>query len=317
MYTRKLEFPTFFSCLRNYSLVNLQQDFLAGTTVAIVAFPLAMALAIACGVSPEKGLITAIIGGFLISIFSGSRHQIGGPTAAFIVVIVNVIQNHGYDGLVIASFMSGFLLIIGGLCRIGSFIKYIPYSVVTGFTVGLAFVIFTAQLKDFLGFTSTEMSASYLGQWYFYAHHLRDIDYTTLIVGLFSLIAIAGIRRICPKFPALLLVVTIASVIVWFFNLNVATISSKFGELSAQFPFPTLPEITIERIINLFPSAFTIALLAGIESLLCATISDEMTGENHAPNTELIGQGIANIFCSLFGALPATAAIAQASTSGS
>lgn len=297
-----------------YGLRLLRQDALAGLTVAIVALPLAMALAIASGTTPEKGLFTAVIAGFLISLFGGSRYQIGGPTGAFVVVVFSVIERHGYDGLVIATAMAGVFLIAFSLARLGTVIRFIPYPVVTGFTAGIAVIIFSTQVKDFFGLQIAEMPGELIDKWAAYAEAAATWQPATLGLALASLALILGLRRFYPRFPGFITAVILASLAVWLLGLPVDTIGSRFGGIPQALPRPEIPTLDWERVVALVPDAFTIALLAGIESLLSAMIADGMTGGRHRSNAELMGQGIANLGSALFGGLPATGAIARTVT---
>ncbi|MBI1954098.1 MAG: STAS domain-containing protein [Proteobacteria bacterium] len=307
--------PKLFSSLRKgYTFELFKQDFIAALTVAIVALPLAMALAVASGTTPDKGFYTAIIGGFIIAALGGSRTQIGGPAAAFVVVVYNIIENHGYDGLLLATLMAGIMLVFAGFARLGSIVRYVPYAVLTGFTTGLAVVLFCNQLKDLFGLQIINTPADFIERWKSYFEHYHTFDKLTFIVGLGSIIAILVIRKTWTKVPVLLTVLALSSLIVFYLGLPIATLGSKFGYTSPAFPIPSLPSITLHRIVELFPSAFIIAFLAGIESLLCAVIADGITGDNHRPNIELIAQGFANILSALIGGIPATAAFARTAT---
>jgi SulP family sulfate permease len=297
-----------------YGWGNFRQDSIAGLTVAIVALPLAMALAIASGTTPDKGLITAIVAGFLISALGGSRFSIGRPTGAFVVVVYGVIDKFGYDGLLIATFMAGVLLIIAGLMKLGTWIKYIPEPVVTGFTSGIAVIIFSSQVKDFFGLSLDKVPADFIDQWRAYAQQLGGIHPQVLMVSCGALILILLLRRYAPKQPGFLYAVAASALVVWLFNLPVATVGSRFGAISASLPVPHLPSVSWLQMKMLLPSAFTLAFLAGVESLLCAMVADGMTGRRHRSNCELVAQGIANLASPLFGGLPATGAIARTAT---
>ncbi len=297
-----------------YSLANLRQDAISGITVAVVALPLSMALAIASGATPDKGLVTAIIAGFFISALGGSRFQIGGPTGAFVVVVFNVIAQYGYDGLIIATLMAGIMLIIAGLARFGTWIKYIPEPVVTGFTSGIAVIIFTSQIKDLFGLKMTEMPAEFIAKIEALWQARATLDPVNLAVALGALAVIIIARRTAPKLPSFLIAVALASVVVVIGHLPIETIGSRFGGISAEIGMPSLPDISTARIMQLMPSAFTIAFLAGIESLLSAMVADGMTGRRHRSNCELVAQGVANLASGLFGGLPATGAIARTAT---
>ncbi|MGB6086959.1 SulP family inorganic anion transporter [Parvibaculum sp.] len=308
----QLFIPKLVTVLREgYGFAQFRADFIAGLTVAIVALPLSMALAIASGTTPDKGLMTAIVAGFLISAFGGSRFQIGGPTGAFVVVVFNVIAVHGYDGLVLASAMAGIMLIGAGFLRVGSFIKYIPEPVVTGFTAGIAVIIATSQIKDFFGIALENEPAAFLDKIPALAGAIGTISPQTLVVGFGALALIVWLRSTRPNWPGFLIAVVLASFFVWLFALPTDTIGTRFAGLEPSFSIPAFPEITMERIITLFPSAFTIAFLAGVESLLSAMVADSMTGRRHRSNSELVAQGIANCASAAVGGLPATGAIAR------
>lgn len=307
--------PKLITVLREgYSARHLGRDAIAGLTVAIVALPLAMALAIASGTTPDKGLVTAVVAGFLISALGGSRFQIGGPTGAFVVVVFNVIQSHGYDGLVTATLMAGAMLIVAGLFRLGTWIKYIPEPVVTGFTSGIAVIIFTSQIKDLLGLSLTEDPADFFAKLPALWAARDTLDLPTLAVALGALVIIIGLRRTAPKLPGFLIAVLTASLAVAIVGLPIDTIGSRFGGIPDGLPTPHWPDISLERMIVLLPSAFTIAFLAGVESLLSAVVADGMTGRRHRSNCELVAQGIANGASALFGGMPATGAIARTAT---
>lgn len=297
-----------------YRLGDLQRDAVAGLTVAIVALPLAMALGIASGATPDKGLVTAIVAGFLISLLGGSRVQIGGPTGAFVVVVANTIAAHGYDGLVLATLMAGAILVVAGAFKLGSWIKYIPEPVVTGFTAGIAVIIFSSQVKDLFGLDLAEVPAAVAAKWGAYIATADTIDVNSVALSASSLAVILAVRRFMPRLPAYLLSVAFASALAFALDLEVETIGSQFGALPSSLPAPSWPEITADRLAELAPSALTIAFLAGVESLLSAMVADGMTGERHRSNIELIGQGAANIASALFGGLPATGAIARTAT---
>jgi len=297
-----------------YRGADFRADALAGVTVAIIALPLAMALAIASGTTPDKGLLTAVIAGFLISALGGSRFQIGGPTGAFVVVVFNVIARHGYDGLVLATLMAGVMLILAGLARLGTWIKYIPDPVVTGFTTGIALIIFSSQVRELFGLSMESVPAEFFEKWVAFWHARASINGWSVVIAASSLSLILVLRRTAPRFPSFLVSVVAASMAVAFFALPVDTIGSRFGAVSAAFPTPSLPEISLARVRELMPSAFTIAFLAGVESLLSAVVADGMTSRRHRSNCELVAQGVANLASALFGGLPATGAIARTAT---
>jgi SulP family sulfate permease len=305
--------PKLFICLREgYSLSILRKDIPAGLTVAIISFPLAMALAIASGVPPERGLYTAIIAGFLISFFGGSRHQIGGPTGAFVVIVYSIVQQHGYDGLAIATLMAGAMLIIMGFAQFGVIIKYMPYPVITGFTAGIAVVIFSLQVKDFLGLSVTSLPTDFIDKWRVYFASAHTIHRPTFAIGFLTLAMILVIRKYYPRWPSFLIAIVISAILVCFLDLDVPTIGARFGALPNHFPTFSLPNLpSWDTTVMLMPAAFTIALLAGMESLLSAVVADGMTGRKHKSNIELVAQGIANIASILGGGIPATGAIAR------
>ncbi len=307
--------PKIFTILKNgYSAALLRADLVAGLTVAIVALPLAMALAIASGASPDKGLITAVVAGFVISFLGGSRVQIGGPTGAFVVVVFGVIAQHGYDGLVLATLLAGIILIIAGYARLGQAIKFIPHPVVTGFTAGIAVIIATSQVKDFFGLQLENPPADFILKWAAYLAQINSIDLTTTAIGLSSLLLIVFLRRAAPKWPGYLLAVIVAAFAVWGLALPVETIGSRFPDLPHGLPAPEWPDWSFEKIKDVLPAAFTIAFLAGIEALLSALVADSMAGYKHRSNQELVAQGAANIASALMAGLPATGAIARTAT---
>jgi len=298
----------------SYQKSHFIQDSLSGLSVAIVALPLAMAIAIASNLPPEKGLFTAIIAGFLISALGGSRFQIGGPTAAFIVTVVFVVSKHGYDGLVLATIMAGFLLIIASFLRAGELIKFIPYPVVTGFTSGIALLILFSQLRDFFGLEIETMPPDFIDKLVLYIQNLHSFNIFSVAVASVSIWMIFYTKKHYPKIPGPIVVVLFSGLIVWLFDIPVDTIESRFGSISSMLPTPSFPVVTFEKIRLLFPDAVTIAILAGIESLLSAVVADGMTDTKHKSNTELLAQGVANIGSSIFGGLPATGAIARTAT---
>ncbi|MBB6067620.1 SulP family inorganic anion transporter [Methanococcus maripaludis] len=298
----------------NLNYENLKNDLFAGFTIAIVALPLAMAFAIASGVSPEKGLFTAIIAGFLISVFGGSKYQIGGPTGAFVVILYGIIASYGYEGLVIATLMAGVILIIMGLLKLGNIIKFIPYPVTMGFTSGIALIIFSTQVKDFFGLSITNVPASFLGQWITYATNIQLLNPYALLISILSLVILTNSKKVFSKIPSPIIAIAVGIFLVYAFNLPVETIESKFGQIPNSIPFPSLPELNFQKMELLFPSALSIAFLGAIESLMCAVVADGMTGYKHNSNKELIGQGIANIGSVFFGGIPATGALARTAT---
>jgi sulfate permease, SulP family len=300
--------------MREYSWRMFFGDALAGFTVSLVAFPLSIAIAIAAGADPKAGLVTAIIGGFLVSLLGGSRVQIGGPTGAFIVVVYGIIDQHGFDGLLLATLMAGIILVIGGFVRAGRFIALVPEPVIEGFTVGIALIIAVSQLKDLLGLSTAKVPADLIEALPVLFAAREAINPMALAVGVFSIAGIAILRRIAPWFPGSLLIIAVASTAVALLFLPVDTVQSRFGALPAGLPVPTLPHISVARVSELLPSAFVIAFLAGVESLLSAIVADRMIGGRHRSNAELIAQGVANIASPIFGGLPATGAIARTAT---
>ncbi len=306
--------PKILTTLKTYSWSQFSADILAGITVAMVAMPLSLAIAIASGADPAKGLVTAIVGGFLISALGGSRVQIGGPTGAFIVVVFSTIANHGYDGLVLATFMAGIILLLAGWFRVGGLIAFVPEAVVNGFTIGIAIVIATSQLSDLFGLQVSEVPADFLEKVPVLWAARETASLAAVVIGLLTAVAIVALRRLAPRFPGLIVAVALGSAIVAFSALPVDTIASRFGELPSRLPVPALPEISWARLVELFPSALIIAFLAGVESLLSAMVADRMIEGHHRPNAEVIAQGFANVGSSLVGGLPATGAIARTAT---
>ncbi|HQV02454.1 MULTISPECIES: SulP family inorganic anion transporter [unclassified Novosphingobium] len=306
--------PKLLSTLPTYTRAQFTADLFAGITVAMVALPLSIAIAIASGTDPAKGLVTAIIGGFLISLLGGSRVQIGGPTGAFIVVVYGVIATHGYDGLVLATLMAGAILVVAGLLRAGNLIALVPEAVVNGFTIGIAIIIASSQLKDFLGLGGAPMPAEFIPKLQALWAARGSLAPLAFGTGLAALILIIAMRRLFPRFPGLIVAMAVISAIAAFGHLPVDTIASRFGELPAGLPMPVLPSITWARLVELLPSALVIAFLAAIESLLSAMVADRMIEGSHRPNAEVLAQGWANIGSALFGGLPATGAIARTAT---
>ncbi|PKM10264.1 MAG: sodium-independent anion transporter [Gammaproteobacteria bacterium HGW-Gammaproteobacteria-5] len=307
--------PKLYTVLRRgYSVADFRRDTIAGLTVAIVALPLAMALAIASGAPPQTGVHTAIIAGFLISALGGSRVQVGGPTAAFIPVVFNIINTYGHGGLVLATLMAGLILIVAGLVRLGALMRYMPQPVITGFTAGIAVSIFSSQVKDMLGLTIDSVPAEFIARWQSYFSHLDSFTPASLLLALSCLALIALMRRYRPKWPQFLLAVLFGALVVSTFSLAVPTLGSVYGEIPAGLPSLAWPDMPFARIGELLPSALTIAFLAGVESLLSAVVADGMTGGRHRSNCELVAQGVANMVSALFGGLPATGAIARTAT---
>ncbi len=306
--------PKILSTLPGYTWAGFVSDLFAGVTVAMVALPLSLAIAIASGAPPATGLVTAIVGGFLISALGGSRVQIGGPTGAFIVVVYSVIEAHGYDGLVLATLMAGAILLLAALLRAGSLIEHVPEAVINGFTVGIGIIIAASQLKDFFGLETGPLPADFLAKLPLLWEARETASMAAFGVALASLILITVARRLAPKLPGLIVVMALASAAVALWNLPVDTIEARFGALPQSLPAPHLPEITRARLIELLPSALVIAFLAGIESLLSAVVADRMIDGSHRPNAEIAAQGWANLGSALFGGLPATGAIARTAT---
>lgn len=306
--------PKILTTIKTYSWPLFMSDVIAGITVATVALPLSLAIAIASGADPAAGLVTAIIAGFLISVLGGSRVQIGGPTGAFIVVVYGVISEHGYDGLVLATFMAGFILVVAGYFRAGNLIAHVPESVVNGFTIGIAVIIATSQLKDFLGLTLVEVPADFLDLVPSLWEARHSFNLAAFLIAFASVLLIVSLRRLAPRLPGLIIAVGFTSAAVTFFVLPVDTLYSRFGELPQQLPWPHVPIITAGQLIELFPSAMVIAFLAGVESLLSAMVADRMIEGHYRPNAELTAQGAANIASALFAGLPATGAIARTAT---
>src|SRR5690242_18374471 len=306
--------PKLLTTLKDYSWRLLLGDALAGITVALVALPLSIAIAIASGASPKAGLITAIIGGFLISLLGGSRVQIGGPTGAFIVVVAGVIAEFGYDGLLLATLLAGVILVAGGLIRAGRFVALVPEPVIEGFTVGIALIIAVSQLKDLLGLSAAHVPADLIHGLPALWAARGGLNLEALALGLVSIAGIAAFRHFLPWFPGSLLVIAAASAAVALLGLPIDTIFSRFGALPAGLPPPSLPHVSIARISELLPSAFVIAFLAAVESLLSANVADRMIAGRHRSGAELLAQGAANIVSPLFGGLPATGAIARTAT---
>ena len=306
--------PKLLTTLEDYSGRLLLGDTVAGVTVALVALPLSIAIAIASGTTPKAGLVTAIIGGLLISLLGGSRVQIGGPTGAFIVVVAGVIEQYGFDGLLLATLLAGVILVAGGLVRAGRIIALVPEPVIEGFTVGIALIIAVSQLKDLLGLSAAHVPADLIHGLPALWAAREQLNLAALGVGLFSIAGIGFLRRLLPWFPGSLLVIATASAAVALLPLPVDTIYSRFGVLPAGLPAPSVPHLSIARISELLPSAFVIAFLAAVESLLSAIVADRMIGGTHRSGAELLAQGAANIVSPLFGGLPATGAIARTAT---
>lgn len=297
-----------------YRAADLRADALAGLTVAIVALPLAMALGIASGASPREGLVTAIIAGFLISALGGSRVQIGGPTGAFVVIVAGVIAAHGFDGLLVATLMAGVILIVAGYAGVGRLMRYVPMPVVTGFTAGIAVIIASSQIGDFLGLRTGPVPADFIEKWSAYGRAVGTVDWTAVALGVATLATIIAVRRIAPRAPAQLIAIVAATTIAAWLHLPVETVGDRFHQMATGVPLPHMPRASLPLVREVFPSAFVIAFLAGIEALLSATVADGMTGRRHRSGQELVGMGVANIASALFAGLPATGAIARTAT---
>ncbi len=311
--------PKLISALSHYSLSRFKSDLIAGIVVGIVALPLAIAFGIASGVSPTVGLITAIIGGFLVSALGGCSVQIGGPTGAFIVIVSGIITQYGLEGLYIATIMAGLILVLMGLFHLGTVIKFIPYPIVVGFTAGIALTIFSTQINDFMGLGLTDIPSAFLPKWGYYFSNFGRIDWVTTAVGLISLIIIILTPKISKRLPGALIAIILVTFAVWLLHtycpdIHVTTIGDRFGNLPTDIPQPHGFELSMETINALLPSAFTIAVLGAIESLLSATVADGVTGSRTNSNTELIGQGAANIIVPFFNGIPVTGAIARTMT---
>ena len=303
--------PKLFDVMKSYTKKQLIKDIISGIIVAIIALPLSIALAIASGVGPEQGLYTAIIAGFFISFFGGSRVQIGGPTAAFVVIIYGIVASYGTDGLIVATILAGIILVIMGICRFGSLIKYIPYTITTGFTCGIAVTLFVGQLKDFFGMDIASVPSEFLDKVIVYAKNISTINLTATLIGLLAVVIMLLWTKVTDKIPGSLVAIVVTTAIAYFAKLPVNTIGSVYGKLNSAFPSFHVPSITMNLIQQMISPAFTIAVLAAIESLLSAVVSDGMIGDTHKSNAELIGQGLGNIFSGFFGGIPATGAIAR------
>ena len=306
--------PKLFSTLKNYSKQQFISDATAGVIVGIVALPLAIAFGIASGVTPEKGIITAIIAGFIISFFGGSRVQIGGPTGAFIIIVYGIVQQYGTTGLAIATIMAGIILVIMGLVNFGSLIKFIPYPVVVGFTSGIALLIFSTQIKDFFGLQLDKIPSEFHEKWMAYFETFSTINYNVFGIAMLALLIMIFWPKVTHRIPGSLIAIIVTTVIVIVFKLPVDTIGSRFGEIPSNLPSPSFYEIDLSIIRNLIGPATVIAILAAIESLLSAVVADGMIGGKHRSNMELVAQGLANIITPIFGGIPATGAIARTAT---
>ncbi len=306
--------PKILDTLKNYNRGQFFRDLVAGVIVGIVALPLAIAFAIASGVSPEKGLFTAIVAGFVISAFGGSKVQIGGPTGAFIVIVYAIVQQYGVNGLIIATFIAGVMLVIMGFAGLGNIIKFIPHPLIVGFTSGIAVIIFSSQLKDFFGLGMGAVPANFIEKWQAYFHYLSAINWYAVSIGAGTITIIIFFSRLTHVIPGSLIAILMATVIVQIFHLPVETIGSRFGNIPSSLPYPSVPHLSWDIIQNSIRPAFTIAILGGIESLLSAVVADGMIGGNHRSNMELVAQGGANMASAFFGGIPATGAIARTAT---
>lgn len=307
--------PKFFSLLKTgLTKKQLTKDILAGIIVGIVALPLAIAFAIASGVSPEKGLITAVVAGLAISLLGGSRVQIGGPTGAFIIIVYGIVQEHGIGGLTVATFMAGFIIIGFGLARLGNYLKFIPYPLIVGFTSGIAIIIFSSQIKDFFGLSMGEVPADFMEKWMAYAVNFTKINWAAFAIAMGTVIIALNFHRVSGKIPGSIVAILLSTLAVYFFEIPVETIESRFGDIPNSISLPVFPHINFNIIKELIQPAIAIALLGSIESLLSAVVADGMMGGRHRSNMELVAQGAANIFSGLFGGIPATGAIARTAT---
>ncbi|MGI6411422.1 MAG: SulP family inorganic anion transporter [Bacteroidales bacterium] len=306
--------PKFFSILKQgYDKKQLSKDVFAGIIVGVVALPLAIAFAVASGVSPEKGIVTAIIAGFIISFLGGSRVQIGGPTGAFIVIVFGIVTQYGIDGLLISTILAGIMLVIFGVLRLGALLKYIPHPLIVGFTSGIALIIFSTQMKDAFGLEIANVPADFLGKWEAYFTNYSTVNFVALAITVATILISTLFRRITNKIPGSFVAIILMTLVVYFFELPVTTIETLFGDIKGSFAID-IPDINWGNISYYFAPAFTIALLGAIETLLSAVVADGMIGSNHRSNTELIAQGIANIVTPIFGGIPATGAIARTAT---
>lgn len=304
--------PKSIQCLREgYSFRAFRKDLIAGISVGVIAFPFALAVAIGANVPPERGLFTAIIAGLLISVLGGSRVQIGGPSSTFIVILYGITLRHGFDGMLMATLMAGVILIFFGFAGLGTYIKYIPYPVVTGLTTGMAIVIFSSQVKEFLGLNMGNVPIDFIGKWQSYWEYLGTWDPIALGLGLATLAIILYFRRFKPQYPGAIIALIFVGFLTWIFHFDVPTVGNQFGTLPRVLPTPSFPHFELNEMLMLVPDAFTIALLAGMESLLAAVVSEGMTGWRHQSNCELVAQGIANIGSSIFGGMPASGSLSR------
>ncbi|MBC6003755.1 SulP family inorganic anion transporter [Paraclostridium tenue] len=305
--------PKLFKMIKENELTKEQvgKDVIAGIIVAIIALPLSIALAISSGVSPEKGLITAIFAGFIISFLGGSKVQIGGPTGAFVVIVYGVIKTYGITGLITATMMAGVILVVMGLLKFGSLIKYVPQTITVGFTSGIAVTLLTTQLKDFFGFKIKNVPAEFIGKIGSYIQHISTFDIASFLIGIACIFILVYWPKVNKKIPASIIVLILSTLVVNLFNLPTDTIGTRFNEISSSIPKPQIPHIDLQTITKLIKPAMTIALLGAIESLLSCVVSDNMIDDKHDSNMELVAQGLGNIASSIFGGIPATGAIAR------
>ncbi len=306
--------PKLFTTLKSYSRAEFTTDLSAGVIVGIVALPLAIAFAIASGVTPDRGLWTAVVAGFIISAFGGSRVQIGGPTGAFVVIVYGIVQRYGYDGLAVATFMAGIILVLIGAVRLGAVIKFVPHPVIVGFTSGIAIIILSSEVRDFFGLRMGAVPADFLPKWRALIDNAHSVNIYAVAVSVLTLAVILAWPRFNRKIPGTFIALLVSTAVAHALNWPVETIGSRFGSISGSFPVPALPHVSFAQVTALVPAAFTIAMLAAVESLLSAIVSDGMIGGRHRSNMELVAQGLANIASPLFGGIPATGAIARTAT---
>lgn len=305
--------PKLFKMIKNNELTKDQvgKDIISGIIVAIIALPLSIALAISSGVSPEKGLITAIFAGFVISFLGGSKVQIGGPTGAFVVIVYGIVKTYGVTGLITATMMAGIILVVMGLLRFGSLIKYVPQTITVGFTSGIAVTLLTTQLKDFFGLEIKDVPAEFIEKIESYIHHISTFDIVSFLIGLACILILVYWPKVNKKIPASIIALILSTLAVNLFNLPTDTIGTRFTQISSSIPKPQIPHLDIPTIVSLIKPAMTIALLGAIESLLSCVVSDNMINDKHDSNMELVAQGLGNIASSIFGGIPATGAIAR------
>lgn len=306
--------PKFFTLLTGgISSGQLTRDIMAGVVVGIVALPLAIAFAVASGVPPERGLITAVVGGFIISFLGGSRVQIGGPTGAFVIIIYAIVQKYGFNGLIISTVMAGLLMILFGLLKLGTLLKYFPHSLIVGFTSGIAVVIFSIQVKDLMGLETLEIPSGFIDKWAYYFSSINSVNIAALSLATASVLIVIVSKKLIPRIPGSLIALTLATIFTALLKIDVPTIGTFFGDISGKFQ-PSLPQVRFGELVNYIQPALAIALLGSIESLLSAVVADGMISGNHRSNTELIAQGVANVVTPLLGGIPATGAIARTAT---